>query len=565
MSGMGEIEVVDVVSNQTRQLSNPRFLLSENGSFSLFSSINSVSAWEGVYFFDSKSVTSHKVLHQVSHDKKVTGLEVSPKRVVRKSEGLVEQFSFSCGAWCYQARGDAHLVFGFDNRQANDFSTDGRFHDIKHVNKYTFELVGKDSSVFVRFSQPIQVIDDWVELQTSFDKRRQGSACWWVHNRIRVHCRDSLRVVIASSQEELSAAWRSDWDQSVVDASWPEHALDSLVVDTSFGPAILAGYPWFTQVWTRDEAISVGALIDSHPKLVAKILLRQVRRVDDTGRISNRTPGADLGSADGVGWVFTRLHQLYVSHPEVLSESQWLECYHQLCVSLDRQFNHYLRGGLIINDAKETWMDTEASTDDVRLGACIEIQALTLASLQLAVDLAARFDKNPSWWKNKQQSLLQVTRDELFIDGRLYDRKGDSTQRPNAFIALYVYPKLLSKQESVVACNHLLDSLWLSWGGLSTIDTSHPLFEESHTGMHDDSYHRGDSWYWVNALASIVLARHGEEFSKHVKQLRAACMNDLLWMGVVGHPSEISSACSQEAFGCFSQAWSAALLIECLR
>lgn len=107
--------------------------------------------------------------------------------------------------------------------------------------------------------------------------------------------------------------------------------------------------------------------------------------------------------------------------------------------------------------------------------------------------------------------------------------------------------------------------MWLNWGGLATIDKNHYLFQKKHTGANDLSYHRGDSWYWLNNLAAIVMYRVNKiKYRSKINKILEASVNDLLWMGAVGCSSEISSAEKQTSDGCLNQAWSNAMLIELL-
>ena len=83
--------------------------------------------------------------------------------------------------------------------------------------------------------------------------------------------------------------------------------------------------------------------------------------------------------------------------------------------------------------------------------------------------------------------------------------------------------------------------------------------------MDNRSYHRGDSWYWMNAAAAIAMRRLDPvRYQEQIALITKACVDDLLFQGAVGHCSELSSAAEQAWGGCFSQAWSAALLYELL-
>jgi len=151
-----------------------------------------------------------------------------------------------------------------------------------------------------------------------------------------------------------------------------------------------------------------------------------------------------------------------------------------------------------------------------------------------------------------------------FWDGKiLADGLADWTIRPNVFLAAYLYPKLLSKEEWAQCFDNILPKLWLSWGGLATIDQTDSRFINSHTGENSASYHNGDSWFYLNNLAALVLHRTDQKrFQKYIDQIIAASTRDILWQGAIGQHSEVSSASKLESSGCFAQAWSAAMYIE---
>ena len=127
-----------------------------------------------------------------------------------------------------------------------------------------------------------------------------------------------------------------------------------------------------------------------------------------------------------------------------------------------------------------------------------------------------------------------------------------------------VFPELLSEKDWVTGFENYWPALWLDWGGLSSIDKNSPLFHKEHTGMINNlSYHRGDSWFWINNLAALCLYRvNKQKFRKYVNKIIKASSEEILWSGTAGHHAEISSASSLSSKGCLSQLWSAALFIE---
>jgi len=69
-----------------------------------------------------------------------------------------------------------------------------------------------------------------------------------------------------------------------------------------------AGLPWFYQYWSRDELVSVMSLMLEHRYDYSKeLLMKYLFEITTDGRLSNRYPAANLGTADSIGWLFKRL------------------------------------------------------------------------------------------------------------------------------------------------------------------------------------------------------------------------------------------------------------------
>jgi glycogen debranching enzyme len=162
------------------------------------------------------------------------------------------------------------------------------------------------------------------------------------------------------------------------------------------------------------------------------------------------------------------------------------------------------------------------------------------------------------------ENILKNKVRERFWNGKnLADGLSDWTIRPNIFIAAYVYPELLSNKEWEICLENSLKNLWLDWGGLSTIDKNNRLFTEIDTGEDIKSYHRGDSWFWLNNLAAIQLNKiNNKKFQRYIQKIISASTEDILWKGCIGCASELSSAKELSSRGCFNQAWSNAIYLE---
>ena len=162
------------------------------------------------------------------------------------------------------------------------------------------------------------------------------------------------------------------------------------------------------------------------------------------------------------------------------------------------------------------------------------------------------------------ENILKSKIKNRFWNGKiLADGLNDFTIRPNIFIAAYVYQELLTDKEWETCFDNTLKCLWLDWGGLSTIDKNNPMFAPLSTGENIKSYHRGDSWFWINNLAALTLNRINKlKFNKNIKKIIDASTEEILWKGCIGCHSELSSAKELSSNGCFNQAWSNAMFIE---
>ncbi|MFP4462082.1 MAG: amylo-alpha-1,6-glucosidase, partial [Thermotogota bacterium] len=124
-------------------------------------------------------------------------------------------------------------------------------------------------------------------------------------------------------------------------------------------------------------------------------------------------------------------------------------------------------------------------------------------------------------------------------------------------------PSLFSKQVWKKALTSYAQRLFLKWGGISTLSSDHTLFCSEYSGIDDRSYHRGDSWYFINNLAAIAMHRLARQsFSFEVLRIMSATSADILETGFAGHASEVSSAKELQGRGSLAQAWSAGTFIE---
>jgi hypothetical protein len=516
--------------------------------------------------------------------------------------GAVETFVMNPYSLSYSIEGySGDLFLDLDMRRLDDESATGRIYAMQQEGEMlliTYEKYTDDNRSQKEYELALAVqgvphgafrfIQEWQERRYQYDERRGDSSKLWVFRcgAIRVDGRLSLSLAAGANAAEASARTMSATTTAneklaaihSKDGPLPAvvslDALDSLTVTRTGW--IYAGLPWFSQPWSRDELISLGALIRARRYSLAKeTILRYAALLGNRNGLDALYPRGGLLAADSLGWLAKRTHDLLLALErhgllrQHFSRRELRSLRDAIGGALARVASERSVDGLIMNNVGETWMDASYG-GDTRQGARIEIQALQLAGYQLCRLLERKTSLlSGNEWRRREEGLSRRVRAAFYSDDRLADGVADGqqdwTQRPNIFLAYYLYPELLPAEEWEAAFDYALSRLWLPWGGLATIEKEHPLFTQRYTGMSNQSYHRGDSWYWLNGLVAVCLHRlDSVKYKEQVEKLRSACVDDLLFQGAVGHCSELSSAAEQEWGGCFSQAWSAAMLYELL-
>lgn len=325
------------------------------------------------------------------------------------------------------------------------------------------------------------------------------------------------------------------------------NSLDGLALKSG-NIGILAGLPWFFQTWSRDEAISLSASSKIDNNFAGKLIRDRLGKIQENGRLPRiYYKEYNDTNADAIGWIFNRAFNFK-------DKIDFLE---SLKKSIQATIQNYYGQGLISNGCKETWMDTEACSAG-RPGFNIEVQALALSTLKCAYSLT-----NDAYYKKIGEELKSNVLAKFWNGDFLADNLDHKFIRPNLFLAYCLYPELMPRNDWEKCFDNALEALWLDFGGLSTIDKRSPLFLPSNTGEDPRSYHNGDSWFWINNLAAVAMIKlNKKKYDNYVRKILDASTKDILWEGIIGSHSELSSAEKLEAAGCLNQAWSNAMYVE---
>lgn len=585
---------------------NPCFLLTDKkGGWFCQAATGSLSRFHGSVFLN-KEMNPIKVIDSIGLVGTETTELVNEFHQVKRMSGVAkETFLLDENALLYDiAHFDGEAFLKLDVGPYYDYSDHGRGYEINMEDDVLIIEYFKGDKKFyvaIKTKAPYKKIEQWEKQYHEYDAKRNSPPHeLYVYHALNFRINFDTRIVIAWSEDKEEAKIRARdiiansetlriikknyWldvitpDQRITNPSirmaysCAKHSLESLVHQVGDTEGILAGLPWFHQVWTRDESISLkGLMLMERYDLVKDILIREISHLRNDGLIPNKFPGGarDKDSADGTGWVFSRLDDfisLLVRKNQLkqnIDPSEMKKIITKLEESIVNQIRHHTQNGSAYNKSQETWMDTIP-----RKGVRIEIQALRLRMYSLMkklLKLAGKREEYEMYYRLEhefqQRSKHLLWTGETLLDG--LEHGPDKTIRPNTFIAGYLAPELLTKNEWIVTTKKNLPRLWCSWGGLSTLDKANPDFHAYYTGEDNKSYHNGDSWFWINNLAAITMHRTDKElFDAHIQNILAASAYDLLYGGFIGHASEVSSASQLESHGCWAQAWSAATFIE---
>lgn len=325
---------------------------------------------------------------------------------------------------------------------------------------------------------------------------------------------------------------------------------------------LYAGLPWFFQFWSRDFFISLEAIkkegLLKTPQ-IKTLFFDVLKMANNSGYVPRILPKmkeqmSEGETSDSFGWLMMRVNQMLHAGKFGFLERRELKRHIEPLVK--NILHYHTWDGFAYSPPHSTWMDSLE-----REGLRIENQALRLNIYNLAYHLTG----NPSY-AELEDGLLKKTRKHFWNGEILFDGKQDDTIRPNVFLAAYIYPQLLTREEWITCFENTLPSLWLEWGGLSSINKEGSRFRNEHTGEDDESYHQGDSWFYLNNMAALMLYHIGKNrFHSYIEKTIRASTEEILSRGALGHHAEISSAKELGSEGCLAQAWSSAMYIELIR
>ena len=563
--------------------------------------------YQGFFYADGKKdknkLAVYKIIDQINilGDSKITEIKNSFFEVERKSENnLSEKYFMPDGynSLCLKTNKKTKAEIILDMRHPYDLRQMGRIYDIKIEREHALIKFTKrrnsaedgldDKKEFILYlaiktdRYDYQKIGEFFSKHYQKDEKRNSYPCdRFVFKALEMEFKNAVFSVASSPQKAIeeaeyvfnnfdelrektkSGAYKKIKPLNISDDEikmaylCAENSINTLLVENNNKKGAYAGLPWFFQFWHRDEAISLLQIYKLDKNLAQEIILAQLKTNSDNGQTpKQRFSDAEqmkLQSADALSWLAERTFKISRNHK--LPKDFKMDITKGFEKAISNLVQTRTVNDLADSKKNETWMD---SLD--RNGARIEIQAGRLRMYNFLYKLT----------KNDQYQILEKelktkVREKFYKDGILFDGPDDRTIRSNIFLAAYLYPELLNKEKWELCFDKILSKLYLEWGGLSSVDITSSEFIPKDTGENNASYHNGNSWYWINNLAALVLYRlNPHKYSKYINSIMEASTNEILYNGIIGHHSEVSSAEKQTSAGCGAQLWSAAMYLEVL-
>ena len=504
------------------------------------------------------------------------------------------------------------LKFFLDMRKMNDFDKWGRdYTSFKEDNILFMEYKKKTPStnqdeykLYLGIkTQNFDYIlkNEWIENQYPYSKKRNSLYDLYIYNFVDVNISGSKRLIIGAgiskeqvkSQIELLEKHEADvieLDREMYDELTKEKKFELPIPEnisvanrisnysiyrfirqdfkTKEYLGLVAGYPWFPQIWTRDELISLRAFINNGEyHLVKTRLLYYLDLIDEkTGELPRINIEGALKSVDGTFWLAKRFEDL-IFH---LDEKKELEKYFS-DDELNKIYDEFLKAfNNIVNvswDKNEellrvkkgdSWMDT------IEVNFPLDIQVQFLNFTSCLSFLAQILDRKEKIKLNEFEFLLKSKiRSVYFRDGRLFQEKDEDKLTSNIFLAYYLYPDLLLNEDWERIFDNSLLLLTNETGLISTLSKKDTNFKENYTGEDNLSYHNGDAWFWINNIAAMSMNHLNEKkYRKYISKILYNSTLDILENGVLGFASELSSASKLKAEGNQAQLWSSSTYLE---
>jgi hypothetical protein len=582
---------------------NLNFILtsnSENNNSWLNFGINkNTDKFQGVVTEHNTNEQLYKTIEQltlVNQNSKLVEIEKDDHKFIKKYEdNSNESIRYSkFNTIIYTNSNNAEVLLELDCRELNDYDTENRTYTIETEKEYTIIKYNKTKSkedyqnceLYIAIENEncdIKVVDKWEEKEYPYSKsRNQNDKNLFTYKSIKFKPKSENPVHISQGftkeevienikktkdyQKDKYFKWTQDIENEKINLAW--NLSQSAYKSFKLKKGHKAGFFWFNQVWTRDELSSLNVDIENRKiQNVKNTIMKYSELIKECGMIPRIQEKGSLKSPDGLFWlgkrIFDTIKKLEEKRqvPRFINNAELEELFDKLDNSFTCLFDTHrdMETELLKVEDGDSWMDT------IKINFPLDVQVQLLSYLSTLEKLSRLLNK-----KSKDHAYLLLEnffknnlKKQYLKDGFLFDDIERTRITSNIFLIYYFYPKMFDKYEWEKIIDKTLPKLMTSWGGISTLDIENQKFTKNYSGENNLSYHNGDSWYWINNMAGIVLHDlNPTKYLKIIDKIVETSTKDILELGTIGYHSEVSEFENQKAQGNLAQLWSSAYYVE---
>lgn len=403
------------------------------------------------------------------------------------------------------------------------------------------------NQLLIETDSNVQIKKQWVKQDMNFDKKRNSYPYeWWTYECFEGKIRELKINLLPNDSQDFNPNEKTDHQNSIFILNHnPSHQNQSPLNNFLVKRIMLfetnqyfaAGFPWFYEHWYRDELLSLYLLKENIDKNIYKQKLNFYLNNLETIWDKNKPVNSQYQQWQ---WDGADTLLLFIA----TAEQKLLENNAERIIACFKLWQKkFMKNNVIHLPSYSTWMDT------LNRQEAIEIESLYVNALNKLISL-----KNiDELVKIRLKAELEVRENEL--KKKIINRDND----PNIIFAFLFTKYILPQETWTQVFDKLLKNNYLLWGGLATLNTDNPHFQNEDDGEKNSAYHRGNSWYFLNNLLGISLCEINIiKYKEIIEKIYLSSLDDLLKDGALGFSSEISSAKERRSEGTIAQLWSMA-------
>ncbi|WP_143103952.1 amylo-alpha-1,6-glucosidase [Thermoflavifilum thermophilum] len=369
--------------------------------------------------------------------------------------------------------------------------------------------------------------------------------------------------------------------------SFSNDAAHHFLIHQQHVPAILAGYPWFTE-WGRDTLIAVNGLCtyNGNPKLARQIITQYAHQLA-AGMLPNFFPdGAQepcYNTVDAALWFVIAVHHYWqLTHDE--------DFLREMIPAVQDIWKHYRQGtryqihetesGLLFageDGWQLTWMDARTGDRVVtpRIGMPVEVNALWY-NLKC---LLAEWLYHTNQHQEAQHLVIDAERTLQSFRTLFWNPAGqclhdvltpegpDASVRPNQLFALSLPYPLVEIPQALHILQVVREKLYTP-KGLRSLAPDDPAYQGIYAGppeQRDAAYHQGTVWLYLIGAYVDALIRYLPEGKLQATLVMNRLLTTLAEQGLLTLGEIADGDSPHLPRGCIAQAWSVGELIRVIK